>query len=46
MMASRRIKLNKISEFLKYVSPTYLRRNNVILEEDEEDDDDNLCAIC
>jgi hypothetical protein len=45
-MASRRIKLNKISEFLKYVSPTYLRRNNVILEEDEEDDDDNLCAIC
>ncbi len=35
MIANRRIHLNKVSDFLKYVSPkwTYANRHNVIMEE-------------
>lgn len=33
MMANRRIRLNKISEFLRFVRPAYVNRANVIMEE-------------
>lgn len=33
MIANRRIRLDKISDFLRFVSPTYLNRANVIMEE-------------